>query len=270
MEAESSLALAQRHYRSGDTLAAVAACRSAVRGGDAPAMRLLGLLLAEIHQLDEASVWTGHALDQDRSPETLCAHGRVLALQRRWPAAAEALREALALRPGFAPARALLDHAEAAALPLLRAAEAHFTAGQFTEAAALFHDASTLRPNDAAIRHALGTALHEAGQPDSAITAYRAALAMAPESLETWHNLASACQATGNLAAALHAFARAYAIAPACFPRIAQELAAGQVGQVWLNAAGLKAELHRHASDPAHDTGLDTHQARPAPPPPPH
>ena len=266
MDPKTALAQALHLHRTGSTEAAIAACRHAVPGGDAPdgdpiAMRMLGLLLAEAGQFDEARHWAARAVARDRSPETLAAAGRILAVMQHWPAAAAALREALLLQPDFAAARRLLDRAEAAAAALQAEATRLFTTRRFAEAAALFREASAVCPGDPALLHALGTALHEAGQPARAIDAYRAALAAAPGHVASWHNLGSALQATGDLDAAMAAYARAYATDPASFPRIAQELAAGSSGQVWLSAAALRAKLQATAR--GHDTGPDT---LPAPP----
>jgi tetratricopeptide (TPR) repeat protein len=267
MDHGDDLARALRLHRAGDAQAAILACREAARDENPVAARLLGLLLAETGHLEEARRWVRIAVARDRSAETLTAEGRVLAMAGEWIAAATALREALRMRPGFPAASQLLDRAEAAAAGWLRDADALFAAGRFVEAAALFKDASLVRPGDAAILHALGTALHESGNPEAAINAYRDALAVAPRRIETWHNLGSALQAIGDVEAALDAYARAYAIDPASFPRIAQELAAGRAGQVWLSAAALKARLALSARD--RDTGRDTARAQPAQPLPP-
>ena len=253
MDPKSALAQALRLHRSGNTPAAIAACRQAVRDGDPIAMRLLGLLLAEAGLFGEARHWAARATACDRSAETLAAEGRVLATMQDWPAAATALRQALAMQPGFAPARRLLDRVEATVPTMQAEAAALFEAGRFAEAAALFRDACLVRPCDPTLLHALGAALHEAGRPAEAVGAYRAALAAAPGQAASWHNLGSALQATCDLPGAMRAYAQAYAADPASFPRIAQELAAGRAGQVWLSAAALRERLHAIAR--GHDTG---------------
>lgn len=260
MDTRTALAHALQLHRSGSTLPAIAACRHAVRDSDPVSMRLLGLLLAEAGLFEEARHWAARATARDRSAETLAAEGRVLAAMQDWPAAAAVLREALLLLPGHAAARRLLDRVEAGGVAMQAGAARLFAAGHFAEAAELFQGACKVRPDDPALLHALGTALHEAGQPAEAVGAYRASLAMAPNHVPSWHNLGSALQAVGDLDGAILAYARAYAINPASFPRIAQELAAGRVGQVWLDAGALRAVLHATAR--AHGTGPDT---RPAP-----
>jgi Flp pilus assembly protein TadD len=118
-----------------------------------------------------------------------------------------------------------------------------FSAGRPGEAAEALATAARLLPGEAAVQHDLGAALHEAGRPAEAIAAYRAAVALAPGRVESWHNLGSSLQATGDLAAALLAYGRAYRLDPGSFARIAQELAAGNPGRVWLRAADLRAAL---------------------------
>ena len=115
---------------------------------------------------------------------------------------------------------------------------------KFGEAVAPLRAAARLSPEDAALHYDLGVALQESGQIPDAITAYRRALALAAD-LRTHHNLASALQASGDMAAALREYARAFALDPACLPRIAQDLAAGRCGRVWLNVEGLKQALRQ-------------------------
>lgn len=260
---QAALRRAVQLHRAGDLAAAIAACREAARGGDPAAARLLALLLSEAGALDEACAWAARAVALQRSAENLAAQGRVLAALGRWAEAGEALREALGLQPGYAAARQLLERAEAVGAATLAEAQALFAAGRFPAAAEAFRGASLLRPGDAAALHGLGTALHEAGEPAAAIAAHRAALAIASGRIDTWHNLGSALQATGDMAGAMQAYARAFAIDPACFPRIAQEMAAGRTGQVWLSAAALRAALA--ATGHGRGTGRGTLPASPAP-----
>ncbi len=223
-----ALTQARRRHHAGDTAGAIAACRAAAPEQNPVAARLLGLLLAEAGANEEALHWVGHATTLGRSAETLAALGRVLALQDRWLDAVPVLQEALVLTPGFAAAQQLLNRAGAAL-------------------------------------YRLGTARHDSGAPAEAVPAYRAALALDPRRFETWHNLGSALQALGALDDALHAYAQAYRLDPACFPRIAQELAAGRAGQVWLRAADLRSYL----TGLVHDTPPDRRRASPGPHPPP-
>jgi hypothetical protein len=71
--------------------------------------------------------------------------------------------------------------------------------------------------------------------------------------VQAHHNLASALQHAGHIEAAMQHYARAWALDPASFPRIAQDLAAGCNGAVWLTAGGLKGTLQ--ASLSANDSG---------------
>lgn len=265
MNPGSALRQALQYHRAGNILAAIDAGRQAVAANDPLAARILGLFLAEGGDLTEALQWVCHAVAAGRTAETLTAEGRVRVLMQDWIGAASALHAALTYQPGFAPALRLLQSVQAAGLARRQEAEVLFVAKRFAEAASRFQEAATLYPADTLALYGLGTALHEAGDPAEAIKAYRAALALRPDGIETWHNLGSALQATGDLEGALQAYGRAYVQDSACFARIAQELAAGRTGQVWLNPVALKANLRSSA----HDTGLDTRPALPEHPHPP-
>ncbi|WP_428377127.1 tetratricopeptide repeat protein [Lichenicoccus sp.] len=78
--------------------------------------------------------------------------------------------------------------------------------------------------------------------------AYLRALALEPQRAQTWHNLGSAYQAVSDLPAALSAYARALQLDPHGFPRIAQELAAGRCGAVWVSADDLRRTLAASAA----------------------
>jgi Flp pilus assembly protein TadD len=247
MMPEDALSAAARLHRSGNTPAAIAACRPAADDGHPPAMRLLALLLAEVGSLDQARDLIGRTAAADRSPETLTAQGRILAMSRQFGAAAKVLREVLAVEPGSIPARQLLSHVENALPRLIDEAKVHFRNRNFHAAVEMFRETVAIRPGDPLLLHDLGTAMVEAGDAAHAVVAYRAALVNAPDRVETWHNLGSAFQAIGDIDAAIDAYAQAYARDPASFPRIAQELAAGRAGQVWLTAAALKTRLRRSA-----------------------
>jgi hypothetical protein len=71
--------------------------------------------------------------------------------------------------------------------------------------------------------------------------------------VQAHHNLAGALQQAGDIAAAMQHYAEAWALDAASFARIAQDLATGCNGAVWLTAAGLKSTLQ--ASLSAKDSG---------------
>ena len=108
-------------------------------------------------------------------------------------------------------------------------------------------------PRRADILHDLGTAHHEAGQLAAARASYEAALQHEPGRAETWHNLGSLRQVLHDLGGALSAYGNAFRLRPDFFPRIAQELAAGPAGRVWLRAADLRATLARTGDEAGHD-----------------
>nr|WP_321983853.1 tetratricopeptide repeat protein [uncultured Lichenicoccus sp.] len=175
-------------------------------------------------------------------------------------AACTSFEQAFALRPPVAAdmrgyAGALLavgDLGKAAAAALrhpasgeLRQAhgQLHFRRGDWQPAASALAEAARLLPRDAAILHDLGAALQENAQPSEAREIYLRALAFDPQRAQTWHNLGSACQAISDLPAALAAYGRALQLDPDSLPRIAQELAAGRCGAVWLSADDLRSTL---------------------------
>ena len=89
----------------------------------------------------------------------------------------------------------------------------------------------------------LGVALQESGKLQLAIEADGKAIALDACMIAAHHNLGSAWQALGKMDEAPRAYARAWTLDPARFPRIAQELAAGATGKVWLTADALRTEL---------------------------
>ena len=115
--------------------------------------------------------------------------------------------------------------------------------------------ASDQAPGNASLWFDLGVALQETGSLPSAIAAYRRALALQPQA-RAHHNLASALQHQGDMAAAMQEYARAWKFDEASLPRIAQDLAAGRNGRVWLNVDTLKQALEdaREASFSAGST----------------
>ena len=116
------------------------------------------------------------------------------------------------------------------------------TLRRFAEAVAPLRHAARLGRPDAALLFDLGVALQESGRTPEAIAAYRDALALRSDA-RGHHNLASALQSTGDIAGALQNYAQAWALDPAGLPRIAQDLASGRCGRVFLTLDGLKQAL---------------------------
>ena len=253
-------------HRAGDIDAALPLLRAAAEQGRDPApARILALLLAERGEAAAALRWISRALALGHGEAAShAAHGRVLSVQALWAEAITAFGAALSIEPDLAAAQAGLSHAYrayAASLAadadthrLAAAARAHprageirhahgqalCAAGDWAKAACELAEAALLLPGDAAVRHDWGTALHEAGRPAEAIPAYLESLARDPAQARTWHNLGSSRQALGDMEGALCAYGRACALDPAGFPRVAQELAAGNPGRVWLRAGDLR------------------------------
>ena len=202
--------------------------------------RMLALLLAERAKPDEALAWAERALALDRGDaHSWAALARVRLRAGTLADAERAFGEALTRDPRLGSA---LGGLRAIAELERRRGQALFGARQWSAAAAAFTVAVRCRP-DAAAWHDLGAALHEAGRHPAAQDAYRAALALAPDRVETWHNLGAVLQALRDVAGAMTAYGRAYRLKPGSFPRIAQELAAGNPGRVWLDAGDLRRAL---------------------------
>lgn len=230
-------------YRAGDLPAALKLCRIAARRADDPGpARLLAVLLAEAGQTGEALAWARRALTLNAaSAPSHAALGRVLVLHGELAEAELAFREALAIDPTL---HAVLQGLAALGEVHHRAGLHLVQAGQWAQAADALTRAARLLPHRADILHDLGTARHEAGQLTAAQAAYEAALSAGHERAETWHNLGSLRQALHDRAGALAAYGKAFQLRPDSFPRIAQELAAGPAGRVWLRAADLRSDLH--------------------------
>ena len=259
------LAALQQH-RAGRLPAALALYRQAAKEDkrDALAPRLLALALAAGGDLQEALRWIEEALKRDPAAiETEAAQAQILVQAGRQDVARKVLEQLLARRPDFAPAHHLLVHIATmcgtpsflkalrnAATNLPQKSWPHQQLGRFLAAGGDYKQAveplakaASLRPNDADAQYDLGVALQESGQTQAAISAYRKALALQPGMVRARHNLASALQSRGDIRAAIAEYTDAYKREPASFPRIAQDLAAGSTGQVWLRAGDLKAKL---------------------------
>ena len=236
-------------YGAGDLPAALKLCRVAAEKADDPGpARLLAVLLAEAGQTKDALTWARHAIALDLiSAPSHAALGRVLVQDGQTIEAERAFRAALAIDPTLNAARqgvtALGDMRHRTGLAL-------FQAKQWARAAQVLTEAARLLPRRADILHDLGTAHHEAGDLTAAQASYEAALQYEPARAETWHNLGSLRQMLHDIGGALAAYGNAFRLRPDFFPRIAQELAAGPAGRVWLRAADLRATL-AHAGDEA-------------------
>ena len=239
-------------YSAGDLPAALKLCRLAAQRADDPGpARLLAVLLAEAGQTTDALTWARRAVTLGpTSAPSHAALGRVLVQDRQPGQAEQAFRAALAIDPSLNVAcqglTALGDMRHRAGLAL-------FQAGQWAQAAQALTEAARLLPRRADILHDLGTAHHEAGHLAAAQASYEAALQYGPTRAETWHNLGSLRQVLHDIGGALVAYGNAFRLRPDFFPRIAQELAAGPAGRVWLRAADLRATLERAGSEAGHD-----------------
>ena len=94
---------------------------------------------------------------------------------------------------------------------------------------------------------ALGLVCQDLGDAAGAVPAFRAALRAEPGLHEAAFNLGVACQDCGDLGGAMDAYARAWRLRPASFGRVAQALASGRVGRVWLRPSALERDLAARA-----------------------
>ncbi len=229
-------------HRAGDAASARRLYRFAAdRGTDPTPPRMLALLLAEDGDTEQAVRWARRALALDpRSAHSHAALGRVLLRAGQVEAAEQAFQDALTLDPQMEAAQGGLT---ALGEAQHRRGQALFRARRWDDAVAAFAVAARRLPRSPAVWHDLGTALHEGGHLARAVAAYEQVLSLAPDAAETWHNLGSVRQAMRDMDGAVAAYARAYALRPESFPRIAQELAAGNPGRVWLRAGDLRRTL---------------------------
>lgn len=239
-------------YGAGDLPAALKLCRLAAEGADDPGpARLLAVLLADAGQTKDALTWARRAIALGlTSAPSHAALGRVLVLDGQPVQAERAFRAALAIDPSL---NAACQGLTALGEMRHRAGLALFQAKQWAQAAQALTEAARLLPRRADILHDMGTAHHEAGDLAAAQASYEAALRYGPARAETWHNLGSLRQALHDIGGALAAYGNAFRLRPDFFPRIAQELAAGPLGRVWLRAADLRATLAHTGGAAGHD-----------------
>lgn len=175
----------------------------ALRPGHTPAR--LGLALALLSSgKPQAALAELQAVAKAAPNDPTAWHliGRVHAGQGQFAEAADALSEALRVRPDFMPA--LLDRADVYA-----------EMGKDSAAAADYERAIKLNPRDAVSRVKLGMIYQRTGATTRAEEAYRAALRLDPRLAPAANNLAMmALRAGGNLDEALELARKAVAAAP--------------------------------------------------------
>jgi len=170
------------------------------------------------------------------SPDALLQKAVGLHRAGRFADAAEAWREILACKPGFAEGHVNLGNALAAqgchqdAIASYRAAltlrcpfpEADYNLGnalknlgRLNEAIVCYRAALRARPDFAAALYNLGNTLREAGRREEAIAAFRRAIAVKADFAQAYGNLGTLLYEDGNLKDAEAALRRATALAPA-------------------------------------------------------
>ncbi len=115
--------------------------------------------------------------------------------------------------------------------------------GRLGEARDALRRAAARDPSVAHAWFALGLVCQDLGDAPGAVPAFRAALRAEPGFHEAAFNLGVACQDRGDIAGAMDAYARAWRLRPASFGRVAQALASGRIGRVWLRPSALERDL---------------------------
>lgn len=165
-----ALAAALQAHRAGDLAAAGAGYRAilADEPGHADALHLLGLVLDAQGDGAEGAALIRRAIEQQPSPRYYANLGMVLGRARAFEQAAEACRQALALRPDYPEALSNLGM-------MLSAQD------RDAEAAVALRRAVALRPDYAEAHLNLGHAAGRLGDLAEAVPAYRTAFALRPD-----------------------------------------------------------------------------------------
>lgn len=239
-------------------------CASAVMPGSDEPDLLLGMTLVELGSPTAISVLRRLLDSHERHADAWCLLGLALRRHGEPGAALEAFRNAIDCNPSLSKAHFYL-------------ATEMYAQGRAEEAIAAFTRAQELDSGSMEIALNLGTALHAAGDSKAARTAFEKAVALAPSFAEAWFNLGLACQdlrdlqgAAAAFRTALHhrpdyaeaavnlgivlqdarlmndamdAYRMAVRLRPETFGRIAQALAGGSTGQLWLSVDHLRRTL---------------------------
>jgi tetratricopeptide (TPR) repeat protein len=120
--------------------------------------------------------------------------------------------------------------------------------GRGDAALAAFVKAVALDPGFAAAWYSLALSRQDKGEHAEAAEAYAEALRQRPDFHEAALNLGIALQEAGKLEAALDAYGVALRLRPDSFGRIAQALASGRTGALWLDPSVLRRDLLRRGA----------------------
>ncbi len=214
------LAEAETAYR-----AAIAADPERKAPGHADALHLLGLLMHQTGQNDEALALIGGALRIDPAfPQAWNHLGLVQEADKRHAESTRAFTRALALHPAFAEA---LTH-----LGLV-----HQTCGRVEEAMRLHRRCIALQPEHLPAHANLGHACELMGRTAEATGHYRRALALQPGSIDAGNNLATMATLAGRLDEAKTHLRRALRVDPgfalAAWNLGLLNLADGRIAEGW-------------------------------------
>jgi tetratricopeptide (TPR) repeat protein len=224
--------------QSGDLAGAEALCREALqsKGGDAPLLHLLGVIVARRGRREEAAGLFAAALQaQSHFPEAWNSRGTVLAELGRLGEALAAFDRALTDRPDYfdalanrgdafralgRPEKALANYVRCLALKpghpriVSRCGAVLAELGRNREALDHHDRASRLAPDDPEIHTARGDMLAQLGHHAMALAAFARAISLRPDYVEAFISNAKLLAAIGRPQEALDSFDRALALDP--------------------------------------------------------
>jgi len=184
---------------------AIATCKAALKRSpnDANAMRIMGLIEAQLRHPEEALEWIKKSLKiAPEAAETHFNHAYLLVTQGRHAEAIKALQRAIELKPDYAEARHHLG-------------DTYWFCGNKEEAIASYKAALAINPKATDTLNNLGNALKAEGNLQEALDCYKNALAINPNIPELYNNMGLVLQriAPNPLAAEL-CFKRALELKP--------------------------------------------------------
>lgn len=206
VELQSQLSAAEQLWRTGHNAEAERFCAAVLSARrTAPALCLMGLLLAERGALAEAQSFLREAVALQPGAAALHHHlGNVLQQQGDLEGAEAAYRKAAALKPDYWEAFYNLGVVRAGL-------------GREAEALAAHRRALAINPRAVAAQVQIGRLLHKAGDDDAALAMLDAAAAAAPERFDAHYYRGVALAARARFAEAAAAQAQATRLAPARF-----------------------------------------------------
>lgn len=201
---EEAVSLAQGHHQSGNFILAERTYRDILRSvpDHFPTTHLLGVLLFQSGNYDDAKIYMGKALETEpENPNCLGNYGGVLAQTGDFEGALEYYDRALKVDP---------QNLEA----MNNKTFALWSLERFKEAEALCRNVIELQPENALAYNTLGMILAKRVKYQEAIEAWEEAAKMMPEEVTIWCNWGNACREMGRMKEALEKCQKAYDLNP--------------------------------------------------------